>query len=188
MSGCSNCKTSEYILNDKSDSQESLTRNGTSKNRDTGSCVSVLSYADATNEKSFIEEKKSDSEVEKRSIYQGTNVRWKGRVSNYTQISGVKFCIIDDKHLETDLNEGCDWFWLSPANLATENDPDMQSDWNGSWIKYMFNVYSGVNPDKIDFEKDIFLVSGELEYVDFGVDYYNRPVPSIVATKIEKIN
>ncbi|MBU4347254.1 hypothetical protein KJ586_00030 [Patescibacteria group bacterium] len=185
--GCSISKNLNFTLDNEKNEQSTLVNN-INANKMLAS-TTVLSYADVINENSFIQEKNSDGEMEKHSIYRGKNVQWMGRVANrYSQIDGIKFCIIDDKHKNADSRADCDWFWLFPVNLATENSPERQTNWDGFWPSYMFKTYSGLNPEKIDWDKDTFLIYGEIEDIDLGVDGLNRPIPTIIATKIEKIN
>jgi len=187
FAGCSISKNLNFTLDNEKNNRSTLVSN-INANKMLASAT-VLSYTDVINENSFVQKKNSDGEMEKRSIYRGKNVRWKAKIaSRYSQIDGIKFCIIDDSHQNVDTHSNCDWFWLFPNNLATENSPEALVGWDGYWPKYMFKTYSGLNPEKIDWDKDVFLISGEVEDIDLGIDYFDRPVPTIVATKIEKIN
>jgi len=127
-------------------------------------------------------------------LSQGVTVQWQAKIaSRYSQIDGIKFCIVDDKHPKEKVDgyKDCDWFWLIPENLATEASPEYQVGWDGSWPNYMFKTYSTINPSEVDWDNDIFLITGKIDRpysVDFGVDYLNRPIPVVVAIKIERVN
>ncbi len=120
--------------------------------------------------------------------YKGREIKWRGKIaSKYSQIDGIKFCIIDDSHKNPDIYSECDWFWAIPKELATEKDSSYQSDWNGNLVELMFKNYSNIDYDKINSEKDEFIITGKLDSLDTEVDYFNRVIPSIEVTKIEKV-
>lgn len=124
---------------------------------------------------------------EKLKSHLGSEIAWKGKIaSRYSQIDGIKFCIVDDGHVNPDVHSDCEWFWAIPKELATKYDPTNKSDWTGNWNKYVFDKYSEIEYDKIISENDTFLVTGIIEDIDYGADGLNRPVPNIVVTKIEK--
>lgn len=148
---------------------------------------SPLNYSDVISEKSFTKEIDSRGvPFANNFIHKGKVVEWKGKISNYSPIDGVKFCIIDDKH-KSNILENCDWFWAFPKEIATENDPDMKEDWSGSWFEFVFQNYSDINYNEINSKEDIFLITGILDDVDLVADGLDRPIPNIELIKIEKL-
>lgn len=151
--------------------------------------TTVLSYSDVVDKKSIISKKISEYETEDTTIYKGQEVKWRGKISNkYTQIDGIKFCILDDKHVNPDVNADCDWFWATPKELATDDDPSLKPDWDGYWNKFVFKKYSDIDYNKIDYKNDVFLIIGIIDSIDTGVDYNERPIPNIEIIRIEKVN
>lgn len=134
----------------------------------------VLTYSDVID--------KGALTTEKESIYNGREIKWQGKIANYSQISGVKFCIVDEEHINPDIHSACEWFWVYP-----EEEYDARSDWDGNWVKAVFKNYSNVDYDKIISEQDTFLITGVIDGIDDGVDWLSRPVPNIKLTKIEAV-
>lgn len=116
--------------------------------------------------------------------YIGRKVIWKGKISGYSPIDGIKFCIVDSEHVNPDRHNACDWFWAIPHG-SIEEYPNYKDDWNGDWSEFMFKKYSNIDYDKINYDKDIFVITGVLEDIDYGVDY-SKPVPNIEVIKIER--
>lgn len=151
--------------------------------------TTVLSYSDVVDKKSIISKKISEYETEDATIYKGQEVKWQGKISQrYIQRDGIKFCILDDKHINPDVNADCDWFWAIPKELATDDDPSLKPDWDGYWNKFVFKEYSDIDYNKIDYKNDVFLITGIIDDIDTGVDYNERPIPDIEIIRIEKVN
>jgi len=179
ITGCSISNTSNFSLDNKTNNQ-AISTNDISENKEATS-TPILSYADVVNKNSLFDKNKVDGSI--KTPYVGKKIQWQAKIaSSLTQRDGIKFCIVDDKHQNIDSSSNCDWFWLSDKNLGTKNDPNFFN--SADWFNYIFKTYSDINPQKIDWAKDIFLVTGEIEGVD-GV--FDKPIPLIVVSKIETI-
>ncbi|MDP3043139.1 MAG: hypothetical protein Q8N21_01940 [bacterium] len=179
ITGCSISKTSDFTLNDKINNQSTSTNN-VSENKELTS-ASTLSYTDVINEEPLLN--KNEIGGSTKNPYAGEIIQWQAKIaSSLTQRDGIKFCIIDDEHQNVDSNGNCDWFWLLDKNLGTKDGPNFFN--SADWFDYIFKNYSDINPQKIDWGKDTFLITGVLEDID--LDVADRPVPNIEVIKIEK--
>ena len=180
ITGCSISKTSNFALNEKINNKATSTSN-ISENKESTS-TSTLSYADVVNKDSLFDKNEVDGSI--KTPYVGKIIQWQAKIArSLTQRDGIKFCVIDDEHQNIDSKGNCDWFWLSDKNLGTRDDPNFFN--SADWFDYIFKTYSDINPQKIDWGKDTFLVTGEVEGVD-GV--FDKPIPLIIVSKIEIIN
>jgi len=179
ITGCSISKTSDFTLNNKINNQATSTNN-ISENKDAVS-TPILSYADVVNKDSLFDKNEVDGSI--KTPYVGKKIQWQAKIaSSLTQRDGIKFCVIDDKHQNIDSSGNCDWFWLSDKNLGTKDDPNFSD--SADWFDYIFKTYSDINPQKINWDKDSFLVTGEIEGADGAFD---KPIPLVIVSKIEAI-
>jgi hypothetical protein len=179
ITGCSISNTSNFSLNNKKNNQTTSTNN-ISENKDAVSTI-ILSYADVVNKDSLFDKDETDGSI--KTPYVGKKIQWQAKIaSSLTQRDGIKFCIVDDEHQNVDSGSNCDWFWLLDKNLGTKDDPNFFN--SGDWFDYIFKTYSNISPQKIDWAKDTFLVTGEIEGVD-GV--FDKPIPLIIVSKIEML-
>lgn len=179
ITACSISKSSDLTLNNQLNNQTTST-NDISGNKDATS-TPILSYADVVNKNSLFDKSEVDGSV--KTSYVGKKIQWQAKIaSSLTRRDGIKFCIIDDKHQNVDSGSNCDWFWLYDKNLDTKDGPNFFNSAN--WFDYIFRTYSNINPQKIDWDKDIFLVTGEIDGVD-GV--FDKPIPLIIVSKIKKL-
>ncbi len=107
------------------------------------------------------------------SIYNGKIIQWEGQIGPYTQISGMKLCVIDDEHQNVNAKKPCDWFWAVP------NDTPY---WNGSWVEYILKRYVGLTSDQI-IPDSTYSVIGTVAGIDCGIDY-NKCIPDITIIDI----
>lgn len=140
----------------------------------------ALTYDDIINSK--IEETESYSYYESK--YEGKKIQWRGKISAYySQITGIKFCIIDDNHTEVDINKPCDWFWASSKETKNADITSINPNWDGLWVNYILNYY------KVDFNKnsnfynDIYTIKGIINGIDCSGD---RCIPDIEIINIIK--
>lgn len=177
VAGCSISKTLNFTLNNEINNQNTPTNNVSEEKVSTS--TPILNYANIVNKDSLLNENNGSI----KTPYVGKIIQWQAKIAgSLTQRDGIKFCIIDDKHQNVDTNGNCDWFWLHDKNLGTKDDPNFSN--SADWFDYIFKTYSDINPQKIDWAKDTFLVTGKIEGVDGGFD---KPVPLIKVDKIELI-
>jgi hypothetical protein len=111
----------------------------------------------------------------------GQQVEWEGKIAtDLSQIDGIKFYFVE---LKTKTVSTANWFWAAPEDLTSLTAK--QTD--GKWVRYMFKRFGDIDIDKIDPEKDTFLVSGRFDYQD--CDYLNGHVciPVIKVDRIKKV-
>ena len=112
--------------------------------------------------------------VESKDKYVGKSIVWQGSVTTeLSQISGIKFWIIDKDH-----NDNKAWFWAYDKDtlyLPTEAE--------GKWVSYLLKKYTG--SDEYD-ENTKFEVKGIVKELDCEVADFC--VPNIELTKIKRIN
>lgn len=117
----------------------------------------------------------------------GQTVELNGRLAtNLTQIDGVKFWVVDNAH-DPSSNAEYEWFWATTAQ--PEQLPDQYS---GSWTKFMFEKYAGLNSDTLNFDKATFLIKGE--FIGPDCSFYDQAVfgkvvciPNVAVESIELI-
>lgn len=119
------------------------------------------------------------------SKYDGSVIEWKAKISAaYTQIDGIKFCVIDDEHQNIDIDKPCDWFWAFSDGLMSGNDVSVNPSWDGLWVNYTLNYY------KVPFNKDsrfydeIYTIKGIVNGIDCGLDV--KCIPNIDIISITK--
>lgn len=115
----------------------------------------------------------------------GSIIEWRARISAYySQITGIKFCVVDDMHQDVDIDEPCDFFWASSEEIMDANDLEKNPEWDGSWVPYVLNYY------KVPFDKDsryydeIYTIKGSISGLDCGIN--DKCVPNIDILSIEK--
>jgi len=101
------------------------------------------------------------------SDYKEEKIKWLGKISQYySNINGIKFCIIDDEHKSVDATQPCDWFWAFAKELMSADDASVNPNWDGSWVDYTLNYYGARNEDPIN---QIYEVEGSINGIDCGV-------------------
>jgi hypothetical protein len=115
----------------------------------------------------------------------GNIIEWRAKISAYySQITGIKFCVIDDIHQDVDIEEPCDFFWAFSEEIMDANDLEKNPEWDGSWVPYVLNYY------KVPFDKDsryydeIYTIKGSINGLDCGIN--DKCVPNIDILSIEK--
>lgn len=143
--------------------------------------VSNLTYNQVLNSK--IEPARSPELYDSRS--DGRVIEWNAKISSYySQITGIKFCIIDNNHQNVDIDKPCDWFWAFSGDVANADNTDLNPGWDGSWVKYILNYYKvPFNKDK-RFYNDVYTVKGVVNGFDCGVD--DKCIPNIDIISINK--
>jgi hypothetical protein len=122
-----------------------------------------LSYNDVLNSK-IIDGNKYDYY---KSQYEGEMVEWSGKISSYySQITGIKFCIIDDEHQNVNINKPCDMFWAFSEDLMGADDLSVNPDWDGNWVPYILNYYNVPFDENADYFNDIYIVKGIVNGID----------------------
>ncbi|MDO8669105.1 MAG: hypothetical protein Q7K65_02335 [Candidatus Buchananbacteria bacterium] len=92
-------------------------------------------------------------------------IKWEGKISNQSQIDGIKFWPYDDEFIKGERKD-YEFFWASPEDLL-----DITAyQHKGKWVSYILKRYDGLTSDQIDSERDIYLVIGKFRGLDCG--YY----------------
>lgn len=111
--------------------------------------------------------------VESKDKYVGKSIVWQGSVATeLSQISGIKFWIIDKDH-----NDNKAWFWAYDKDTSY-----LPTEAEGKWVSYLLKKYIG--SDEHD-ENTKFEVKGIVKELDCEVADFC--VPNIEFIKIKKI-
>jgi hypothetical protein len=98
---------------------------------------------------------------------EGKNIEWKAKISKYySQITGIKFCIVDDEHKSVDVSKSCDMFWSFADELMRADDLSVNPGWDGKWVKYILNYYNVPFDENSDYYNDIYTVKGIVNGID----------------------
>ncbi|HAB53093.1 MAG TPA: hypothetical protein DCE80_13155 [Ignavibacteriales bacterium] len=117
--------------------------------------------------------------------YEGKIIKWQARISAYfSQITGIKFCVIDKDHQTKDIWEPCDWFWASSWETMDADDIKVNPSWDGHWVDYILNYYKVPFDKNAHFYDEIYTVTGKITGLDCGV--YSKCVPYIDIISITK--
>jgi uncharacterized protein YceK len=117
--------------------------------------------------------------------YDGKVVEWKAKISTYyPQITGIKFCIVDNEHQNVDIDKPCDWFWAFSTSIMDADDVAVNPSWDGKWVDYVLKHYK-VSFDKDKrFYNDVYTITGAVNGLDCGVD--SKCIPNIEIISITK--
>jgi hypothetical protein len=119
------------------------------------------------------------------SSYKGKLIEWQGKISGYySQITGIKFCVIDEGHQNVDIDKPCDWFWAFSRELMGADDIAINPNWDGKWVNYILNYYKvPFNKDSY-FYNDVYTIKGVVN----GIDCISKDqcVPDIDIINISK--
>lgn len=100
----------------------------------------------------------------------GKVIKWKGKISNWSTIHGIKFWPYDDEFIKGERND-YEFFWASPEDLL-----DIPVDQHkGKWASYTLKRYDGLTSDQINREKNIYSVIGRFLGLDCGFFDYKGP-------------
>lgn len=120
-----------------------------------------------------------------KSQHDGEEIKWQGKISShYSQLTGIKFCVVDKEHEDVDISKPCDWFWAFSKDVMNADNLEINPGWDGYWVNYILNYY------KVPFDKDqlfyddIYTVAGKVNGLDCGVD--DKCVPNIEIQSISK--
>lgn len=117
--------------------------------------------------------------------YEGRTIEWRGKIStNYSQITGIKFCVIDSDHKDADIDKPCDWFWATSADIANADDTKINPSWDGKWVNYILNHYGVKFDSSKRFYDEVYTVKGKINGIDCGVD--DKCVPDVEIISITK--
>ncbi len=99
--------------------------------------------------------------------YQGNEIEWQGKISAYhSQITGIKFCVIDDEHQDVNINKPCDMFWAFADELMDADIIAINPSWDGQWVKYILNYYNVPFDENSDYYNDVYTVNGTINGID----------------------
>lgn len=144
--------------------------------------VSDLTYNQVINSK--IEPEKSPELYNSKS--DGSVVEWKAKISSYySQITGIKFCVIDNDHQNVNIDKPCDWLWAFNRVLMDADNTDVNPGWDGLWVNYILNYYKvPFDKDKRFYDDEIYTIKGVVDSIDCGVD--DKCIPNIDIISITK--
>lgn len=155
----------------KSFSDEELIENNKS--------ITSLAYNQIMNSKS----EHNDSSDFYKSNYDGQTIVWQGKISAYySQITGIKFCVIDGEHQSINIDQPCDWFWAFSASVMDADDVAVNPNWDGHWVDYILNYYKVPFDKNKRFYDDVYTVTGVVYGLDCGVD--DKCIPDIEIVSI----
>ena len=116
--------------------------------------------------------------------YDGKTIEWDAKISKlYTQITGIKFCILDEEHQNIDIKESCDWFWASSDATKDADIISINPDWGGHWVPYILNYYNVSFDEDSDYFNETYTIKGIVNGADCGAD--KKCVPNIEIIDIE---
>lgn len=120
-----------------------------------------------------------------KSKYEGEIIKWQGKISaHYSQITGIKFCVVDPEHQNININEPCDLFWAFSEELMGATDPKINPNWDGYWVDYILNYYKvPFNKNEYFYDK-LYTVEGKINGIDCGIA--EKCVPDIDIIDITK--
>ncbi len=114
----------------------------------------------------------------------GQEIEWQAKISgNYSQITGIKFCIIDDEHQDVDINQPCDMFWAFADELMDADNIAINPDWDGDWVKYILNYYNVPFDENTNYFNDIYTVRGIVNGIDCAPSDKCSPDIEIISIK-----
>ena len=129
------------------------------------------------------------SESINRRTLEGKTIKWQAKISAYySQLDGIKFCIVDEEHQNVDIGKKCDWFWAFSDELMGANDLSVNPNWDGRWVPYTLNYY------KVPFDKDtryyddIYTVEGKINSVECDGDPKNESIDKYCYIDVGIIN
>lgn len=120
-----------------------------------------------------------------QSTYKDAVIEWQGKISAYySQITGIKFCIIDNDHTEIDINKPCDWFWVLSDETKDADSVSVNPGWDGLWVNYILNYYKVSFDKNSNFYNDTYKITGKVRGLDCGVG--GKCIPDIEIINITK--
>lgn len=120
-----------------------------------------------------------------QSTYKNSIITWQGKISDYySQITGIKFCIIDSDHTEINIDKPCDWFWALSDETKDADSILVNPNWDGLWVNYILNYYKVSFDKNSNFYNDTYKITGRIRGLDCGVD--NKCIPDIEIINITK--
>jgi len=115
----------------------------------------------------------------------GKVVEWKAKISDYySQITGIKFCVIDKDHQDVDIDKPCDWFWASSADTMNADNIKINPKWGGDWVDYILRYYRVPFNKNSRYYNETYTIKGMVDGLDCGVD--TKCVPRIEIIGITK--
>jgi len=120
-----------------------------------------------------------------KSLYNNQIIEWQGKISKgYTQITGIKFCVIDKEHQDVDIKKPCDLFWTLSELTKDADDINTNPNWNGNWVNYILNYYKVPFNENSDFYNEIYTITGQINGIDCA--FADRCAPDIEIINITK--
>ena len=151
--------------------EASLVNNDLDKNINISS---NLTYNQIINSKT----KSLPGKLYKDTEFNNSIIEWRAKISaHYTQITGIKFCIIDESHQNVDISEPCDLFWTFSDDLKDADIISVNPDWDGLWVPCILNYYNVQFDKKTNYYNDIYTVKGTVNGLDCALG--NQCVPDI---------
>ena len=119
------------------------------------------------------------------SSYDGQVIAWQAKISAYySQITGIKFCVVDNNHQNVNINKPCDWFWAISKDVMDADITPINPSWDGQWVDYILKYYKVPFDESKLFYNDLYTVTGIVDGIDCGVG--SKCVPNIEITSITK--
>lgn len=120
-----------------------------------------------------------------KSSYEGQIIKWQAKISAYySQITGIKFCVIDNDHKNIDIDKPCDLFWAFSGDVIDADNIETNPNWDGHWVDYILNYYKIPFNKNLRFYDDVYTITGVVGDFDCGIA--EKCVPNIDIINITK--
>ena len=102
-----------------------------------------------------------------KSKYESEVIKWQAKISAYySQITGIKFCVVDNDHQNIDIDKPCDLFWAFSDDVMDADNTEVNPDWDGQWVDYILNYYKVPFDKNDDFYDKIYTIIGRVNGID----------------------
>ena len=145
--------------------------------------ITDLSYNQVLNSK----REPSDTPGYDNSEYNGKVVKWRAKISaNHTQITGIKFCVVDSEHQNVDIKKPCDFFWAFSGDLMDADNMAINPSWDGQWVPYILNYYKVPFDKNENYYDEIYIITGKINSLDSAPSENDKYIPDVDIINIAK--
>jgi len=121
-----------------------------------------------------------------KSKHESEVIKWQAKISAYySQITGIKFCVVDNEHQDININKPCDLFLASSSDVMDADNTEVNPDWDGHWVDYILNYYKVPFDKNDDFYDKIYTIIGRVNGIDCAMS--ERCSPDIEIIDIKKV-
>jgi len=117
--------------------------------------------------------------------FNGNIIEWKAKISAYySQITGIKFCVVDEDHQNINIDEPCDWFWASSGGVMDADNLKKNPSWDGDWVPYILNYYKVPFNENGRYYNEVYTIKGIVDGLNCG--FGDKCLPLIQILSITK--